>query len=185
MTKGKVIVLDRYQVESEAWLSLSGSAMKVFLLFRTKCQIDKLQGKPGKRRRVILNNGEIVFTYREAQKKYGISSSRFRRAIDELIAKGFIDITATGMGVYRVATFYAISERWQDYGTPGFKEFKRPKTKITNPGFKKGNKVWQKARKKKSSDENAHSAVYTIEHGRKIIIQYKRRNNKWLSHQIA
>lgn len=196
MAKGLVIVLEQSLVKSDSWLSLGRSAIIVYLIFRTKCRIDKLQGKPGKRRRVIINNGEIVFTYAEALKKYGITTSRFRRAIDELLAKGFIDIAATGMGVYRVATFYAISERWRDYGAPGFKEFKRPKMNITNPGFKQGNKIWQKARKKKSSDENVHGAVYTIEHGellamrtnehgQKITIKYKRRNNKWLACKIA
>jgi len=156
----------------------------------------KLQGKPGKRRPVIVNNGEIVFTYREAQKKYGISSSRFRRALDELVEKGFIDIAATGMGVHKVTTYYAISERWRDYGTSEFKEAKRPKPSIANPGFRRGNKLWQEARKKRSSDENAHGAVHTIVHGellamytnvhgQKIATQYKRRNNKWLACKIA
>ena len=183
-------------VKSEAWLSLSGAAIIVYLIFRTKCRIDKLQGKPGKRRRVILNNGEIVFTYSEAQKKYGISASRFRRAIDELLAKGFIDIAATGAGLYKVATWYAISDRWREYGTSEFKQATRTKRSIGYPGFKAGNTHWQKAGKKITTAKNAHGAVYTIEHGellamrtnehgRKITIQYKRSNNKWLSHQIA
>lgn len=196
MTKSSVIVLGIHLVKSEVWLSLSGTAMKVFLLFRTKCRMEKFRGKPGKRGPVILNNGEIVFSYREAQKKYGISASRFRRAIDELVAKGFIDIAHTGMGVHKVATWYAISERWRDYGTPQFKEVKWPKPNIANPGFKRGNKLWRKARKKKSSAKNAHGAVCNFEHGellamrtnkhgQKITIKYKRRNNKWLACKIA
>ena len=196
MEKSKVIVLEQNLVKSDAWLSLSGTAIIVYLIFRTKCQIDKLQGKPGKGRRIILNNGEIVFTFTEAKKKYGISRTRFRRALRELVAKGFIDIAHTGMGVHKVATWYAISERWRDYGTPGFKEVKWPKPNIANPGFKRGNKLWQKARKKKSSAKNAHDAVCdsdhgellamrTNEHGQKITIKYKRRNNKWLACKIA
>jgi len=196
MGKGSVIVLERFLVESEAWLSLSGAAMKVFLLFRTKCRMEKARGKPGKRGPVIINNGQIVFTYREARKKYGVSPSRFRRAIDELLAKGFIEIADTGMGVHKVATYYAISERWRDYGTSGFKEVKRPRPKIANPGFKPGNTKWKKAPKKKSSVENAHGAVRTVEHGevlamhtdahgQKIATRYKWRNGKWLASKIA
>lgn len=196
MAKGSVIVLEQSLVKSKAWLALSGAAPIVYLIFRTKCRIDKPPGKPGKRRRVILNNGELVFTYIEAKSRYGISPSRFRRAIDELIAKGFIDIADTGMGVHKVATCYAISERWRDYGTPGFKEVKRPKPKIANPGFKRGNTLWKKAQKKKSSDENAHGTVYAVEHGellamhtgahgQKIATRYKWRSGKWLAIKIA
>ena len=151
MAKSKVIVLEQNLVKSEAWLSLSRTAIIAYLIFRTKCQIGKLQGKPGKGRRVILNNGEIVFTYIEAKKRYRISRKRFGRALRELVAKGFIDIAHTGMGVHKVATWYAISERWRDYGTPQFKEVKWPKPNIANPGFKRGNKLWRKAHKKKSS----------------------------------
>ena len=158
--------------------------------------MEKSHGKPGKRGPVIINNGEIVFTYGEAKKKYGISKNRFTRALKELVAKGFIDITDTGMGVHKVTTYYAISERWWDYGTTEFKEVKWPKSKIANPGFKRGNKLWQKARKKKSSDENVHGAVHTIEHGeflamhtnvhgQKITILYKWKNDKWLAFKIA
>ena len=196
MAKGKVIVLEQSLVQSQAWFSLSGTAMIVFLIFRTKCRIDKRQSKPGKRGPVIINNGEIEFTYDEAETKFGIKRSRFKRAIDKLVARGFIDIAATGMGVHKVKTWYAISERWRDYGTPEFKEVKWPKPKIANPGFKRGNTLWRKARKKKSSVENAHGAVRTVEHGellamhtnahgQKITVRYKRRNGKWLAVKIA
>jgi len=183
-------------VKSKVWLSLSKTAKDVFLIFRTKCQIAKRKGKPGKRGPVIINNGEIVFTYVEAKKKYGISASRFRRALDQLVEKGFIDIEATGMGVHKVTTLYAISERWRDYGTLHFKKAKRPEPIIANPGFRPGNKLWQKARAKNSSDENEHGAVnnnvhgellamYTNVHGEKITTQYKRIDDKWLACKIA
>ena len=193
---GSVIVLDQSLVKSEAWLSLRGAATIVYLIFRTKCRFVKRQGKPGKRGPVIVNNGEIVFTFDDAESKYGISRSRFSRALTQLITKGFIDITATGMGVHKVETHYAISERWRDFGTPDFKEVRRPRPSIANPGFKRGNKLWQKAHRKKSSDENVHGAVHenihgellamrTNEHGQKITIKYKWRNDKWLACKIA
>ena len=193
---GSVIVLEQSLVRSKAWLSLTGAATLVYLIFRTKCQFARRQSKPGKHGPLIINNGQIVFTYREAKSKYGITATRFRRAIDELLLRGFIDITATGMGVHKVETHYAMSERWRDYGTPNFREGHKPRPSIPNPGFRPGNKLWQKAQRKKSSDENAHGAVYenahggvlvmhTNMHGQKITTLYKRSNDKWLASKIA
>ncbi len=59
---------------------------------------------------VLVNNGEIRFTYLEAQEKWGIAPGKFRRAIDELVRVGLIEITDTGFGLHKDATLYAISE---------------------------------------------------------------------------
>jgi len=193
--KNEVIVLKQHFVKSAVWLSLSGTAKGVYLIFRTKCVIDKVNYKSKRNEVVIVNNGEIVFTYAEAVEKYGISRSRFKRAIDELIAKGFIDIAATGMGVHKVTTYYAISERWHNYGTDNFVEKTRPKPSIANPGFKKGNQLW-KRRKKNSSVKNNHGvvrksehgcilAMRTNNHGQKVTILYKQSEGKWLEEKIA
>ena len=104
LSKGGVIVLDKLMVQSPVWLSLSGTAIKVFQLFRCKCQFAKKSKRPGKHSEGLmerlLNNGEIEFTYLEAKNKYGFTFPRFSRAIGELVEKGFLDITATGMGVH-------------------------------------------------------------------------------------
>jgi hypothetical protein len=170
--------------------------MAVYLIFRTKCQYGKMQGKPGKRGRVLLNNGELVFTYAEALEKYGITAPRFRRAIDELIARGFIDVAATGAGTFKAVTLYSISEWRRHYGIPDFIEAKRLKRSAGYPGFKRGNRLHTRRRKKKSTDTNVHGAMhtnvhslilamYTNVHGQKITIRYKRRNGKWLASKVA
>lgn len=140
-----VIVLEIGLVTSSAWLSLSGAAVHVYLIFRTKCQISKRIGKPGRHERVIVNNGTIEFTYLEAEKKYGISKDRFTRALDQLIDRGFIDVRGSGMGVHKVKTWYAISDRWRDHGTPAFCAVTRPGPNISNQGFRKGNQLWRRA----------------------------------------
>jgi hypothetical protein len=146
-------------------------APHVFLIFRTKCQISHRLRKSGRKgERVILNNGQIVFTYAEAKKKYGMTAPQFRRAIDQLIDRGFIIITGTGMGVHKVTTTYAISDRWQDWGTARFEEAKRPAPSIRNCGFKKGNEEWKKAQKKSPSDENVHSAMHANVHSPEIAV---------------
>lgn len=157
--KSTVIVLELRLVKSRAWLSLSGAAPQVYLLFRTKCQISKRYAARGRHDRIISNNGQIEFTYLEAEKKYGISKDRFGRALDQLIDRGFIDVKASGMGVHKVKTWYAISERWIDYGTLAFCEAKRPGPSIGNQGFRKGNQLWRKASRRFPSGENAHDTV--------------------------
>lgn len=87
---------------------------------------------------IIANNGEIIFTYIEAKRDYGISRKQFRDAIDDLISKGFIDIAKSGRGIRQIATLYTISDRWWLFGRPDFKKAARKKAAY-NPGFKKGN----------------------------------------------
>lgn len=166
-----VIVLEQRLVKSRAWLSLTGMAPQVYLIFRTKCQISHRLRKSGRKgERVILNNGQIIFTYDEAEEKYGMTAPRFGRAINQLIDRGFINVTGTGMGVYKVTTTYAISDRWQDWGTARFEEAKRPAPSIRNCGFKKGNEEWKKARRKSPSDVCVHGAVNTDVHGSAIAV---------------
>ncbi len=115
----------------------------------TKRQLVKV-GRKGKEKWDICNNGEIEFTYIEAEDNYGISAGAFRDAIDELREKGFIDIAATGMGVHKVTTLYSISDRWKLYGLTEYEPPKpRPKKPI-NRGFQKGNQFGRNCRKRKS-----------------------------------
>ena len=75
----------------------------------------------------IANNGEIVLTYAEAKRRLRLSPQAYRRAIDELVELGFVDIERPGNGAAGIATGYAISERWRDYGTEAFVQQRRQK----------------------------------------------------------
>ena len=91
------VFLERNLLESEAFNSLrTGTAYRVFLIFYRKRQMAKL-GRKGKGNWVITNNGEITFSYAEAERKYGISYGAFRNAIDELMKRGFLDIEESGV----------------------------------------------------------------------------------------
>jgi len=134
--------VSRAIITSKAYLSLkTAAACKVLMGFLSKCQWERVQARPGSRDKEwhIVNNGEIQFTYVEAEEKYGLSSGKFTRAIDQLVAVGFIDITKSGFGLQRDATLYAISDRWEKYGTNDFVPRERPK-RIEKLGFRKGNK---------------------------------------------
>lgn len=145
--KGRIIVLDQALVTSPVWLSLKGKAPKVYLIFRTKCRVAKVGA--GKRQRTeITNNGELIFKYDEAKKLYRISDKAFTRAIDELIEKGFLDISESGQGVCKLTTKYAISDRWKNYETREFKKATRPMKGIRRNGFQKGNDLWKRGQRK-------------------------------------
>lgn len=97
---------------------------------------------------VIKNNGEIVYPYSEAEHK-GIGRREFRNAIDELIDKGFLDITHQGSGGRsRDMTKFFIDDRWKDYGTPSFRPAKNPRKKDTRKG--RGWTVYNDKKKKTS-----------------------------------
>ena len=199
MSESSVIVLDKMMIKFPVWLSLSGTAVKVYCLFRCKCQIEKKDKRFNKRSKTlierILNNGEIEFCYIEARDKYGITASRFSRAIDELIRKGFLYIEQVGGGVHKLKTLYGIDERWKDYGTPAFKEVQRPERRF-KCGFRKGNRLWQKKKstvifahgKPKAMRNNAHGSILAMHnnaHGEKVKNQYKFNNGRYLCSQIA
>ena len=110
----------------------------------------KKAGRKGREKWLIENNGEIVFTYTEALKKYGITKPRFRRALDELVGKGFIDITHHGGGVKGDSSTYAISERWRDYGIEKFVFKTRPRD-TRELGFTSNN--WEERTGKKRTNK--------------------------------
>jgi hypothetical protein len=127
--KGK-ICLDNRLLNSSAFMKLSSLAQSVYLRFRQKMQWEKVNVGKRKNNWVNTNNGEIVFPYKEA-KDYGFSGPSFTKALDELIEHGFIDMTFKG-GLLNTPSRFAISNRWEKYGTPEFKLIKQPKGKKTN-----------------------------------------------------
>ena len=75
----------------------------------------------------ITNNGELSFTYKEAEWR-GLNARRFSRALKDLFRLGFIDITRHGRGVRGEYTKYAISTRWQAYGPSTGRRSPSPRT---------------------------------------------------------
>ena len=96
--------------------------------------MEKVKNRKRSAEWVIRNNGDIVYPYLEAEKK-GIGRREFRNAIDELIEKGFIDITHQGSGGRaRDMTTYFIDDRWKDYGTAMFRPASNPRKKDSRKG---------------------------------------------------
>ena len=133
---GKGTYLEAELINSPAFRSLGQKAIHVYFDFRLRMQIHKKNRNSDP---VITNNGEIVYTYIEAEKR-GVSRPSFQRAIDQLIEYGFIYVAETGAGLFRSATLYGMSDQWKKWGTPSFKITPRPRRNGRSPnvGFKVG-----------------------------------------------
>lgn len=107
------------EIDSKAYREISGTAVKVLILFKQVSGILKKKAGDG-------FNGIFDFTYTEAQKK-GFAKKTFSRAISDLIGKGFIDIVAHGglRGGGHSNAKYRLSERWRDYGKHVFMSLPR------------------------------------------------------------
>lgn len=130
----KPMWLEREIINSPALRSLGKWSLLVCLDFLYKRQMEKKIRNRRANDWIIKNNGEIVYPYSEAQKK-GIGPREFRNAIDELIEKGFLDITHHGSGGRSGdMTRYYIDDRWKEYGSPQFRSAKKPRPKDTRKG---------------------------------------------------
>ena len=112
---------------------------------------------------VILNNGELQYSYREALGR-GITKPAFVRAIDTLIDHGLLDIARPGSGgKQRDVSLYGISERWRKWGSPEFDPGK-PRVKDTRKG--RGFAVYWK---KKRDEESIFGNENVTEAGNEIV----------------
>ena len=139
---GNVIVVNKDLLKSQVFRELSGIAKSVYFDFLMKCRVTKRKARPGRRSEVvILNNGELTYSYSEALTK-GITRPRFNRGLRELVEKGFIDIEHSGSGgVKGDLSKYSISDRWRQFGSDDFELKMLPKDKRSGRGFAR---YWQK-----------------------------------------
>jgi len=115
------IFIKRDFLESDAFWDLKGAAVQVYMVFLMKRILsDKAFGKD--KERIVVNNGEITYTFKEAWKNHKIPKSTFLRARDQLIKVGFIEIAEDG-GCHHT-TKYAISNNWRNYPEQTFERSK-------------------------------------------------------------
>jgi DNA-binding transcriptional MocR family regulator len=88
-SEGQYITLPYAQLKSEAWRSLSGAAVKVWLELHTR-----FNGS---------NNGNVRLSMNEAVSALGISKGTAQRAFVELEEKGFIALHTPGTWYHRKA----------------------------------------------------------------------------------
>lgn len=147
-TKEPKIYIPKEMLQSKVYRSLSRVGMLLLQDFFAK----RIMKRAGKKRWLCENNGEIIYSYTEALEK-GFSRDHFRNGIDELQAKGFLDITHKGQGGRKPAkgcgdcTKYWIDDRWKEYGSDDFKPARKPRKKDERKG--RGWSVFWKAKTKK------------------------------------
>ncbi len=88
------------------------------------------------------NSREIELTY-EGMSKI-MSPGRFKKSIDNLVEKGFIDLVEHNPHRKR-ATVYGFSDRWHDYGTEHFKH--KARAVLKRPGM---TEIWEQKRDTKN-----------------------------------
>lgn len=128
----KPIFVDRLVLQSEAYWDLSKHGIRVLFRFYEKRKVSPHKDSKGNTYYQIINNGDLVFTYDEAE-RWGIDRKQFSKAIDDLVAKGFLEITHQGAGQGDSST-YKLTQRWQAYGTKNF-DPAPPRRKNTNPNW--------------------------------------------------
>jgi DNA-binding PadR family transcriptional regulator len=160
--KGRNIWIPKDLIQSKAYQSLrTPAAYRVLALFWIRRQFCKFKHGSKRGQWNLANNGEIVFTYLEAQKHWHLTEGTFRRALDELREKGFLDITESGQGVYKVTNLYALSDRWRKYGTAEYEPPKPRKKGPINRGFQKGNQYGRNYQEEKLTvtDNNGSTVI--------------------------
>lgn len=96
-TPEQYMALPYGMVTSEAWRSLSGTALKVLIELYSR-----FNGR---------NNGTLCLSYADAAKRLSIGQATIRRAFDELQAKGFIRLVKRGHWYGRKASEWAITNK--------------------------------------------------------------------------
>jgi hypothetical protein len=136
--EGKIYIT-RELLESPAYRSLSRVALLLYQDFLAK-RIMKPIRRNKQKIWVCENNGQIIFTYVEAEEK-GYSRDQFRNGIDELQEKGLLDITHQGKGGRKPhkgtgdVTTYWIDDRWRNWEQGIFTRAPRnPRRKDTRQG---------------------------------------------------
>ncbi len=129
--------------ESFAASKLSATAFRVLLLFYKRRKMKKV-GPTGRSTYAVDNNGQLVFTYGEAEQRYGISESTFKNALKRLVETGFLSISEHGTGVLGGRpNKFRLDDRWLKYGTPDFIEVKWDKRSV-GVGFSAANQPTRK-----------------------------------------
>jgi hypothetical protein len=108
---------EREMFQSKAYHALNGWAPQMLTIFLSKRIIIKT-GRRGKESRCCINCAELEFSYAEAKKCFDITVPRFTRALDELLAKGFISISYHGGTHRHDKSKYSLSDKWRIW-TPG------------------------------------------------------------------
>ena len=101
----------REMFTSKAFLSLKGFSPQLLILFLAKRQRKLTKDRKGTKKTIWIDDN-LTMPYLELEKTYKITRPRIVRAIDELLAKGFLEIRHHGGICQKDKTIYALSDKY-------------------------------------------------------------------------
>jgi hypothetical protein len=104
--EGQYVNLPYELLNSEAWRTLSGPAIKVFFELRTR-----FHGG---------NNGKLHLSLQEAADLLGLGKATVQRAFDQLEERGLVVCTKRGHWYGRRASEWAVFDKGIDGGSPSY-----------------------------------------------------------------
>jgi DNA-binding HxlR family transcriptional regulator len=125
-SEGYYVPIPYVMAKSDAWRSLSGPSVKVYIELR--------------RRYVGHNNGKLTLSLDEGVRLLHLGKTTVHRALRELEEKGFIKRTKRGRWYGRMASEYAVTDRPLD-GYPATNDWKNwspPKLGKTDSRYRDG-----------------------------------------------
>jgi len=130
-------IFEKEMLLSKAYLNLKGTSAKVLMVFSLKKPMERINGEWLEKK----EGREISVTYGEAKQFLKLTGTRFTRAIDDLIAKGFLELKYQGGGAEGDRSMYVMSEKWKHYGVREIKVMHRPKKGLRIGFIKKRKKI--------------------------------------------
>ena len=129
-TSNRFVKLDHDLMRTEAWRVLSPGAI---------CLLLEIWARHNGR-----NNGEIVYSNRQAQRRFGCSSKRAVKWFAELEDKGFIVAVQRGSFNYRAGALATRASRWRltmepSKGSQATREYLKWTPANLESGFRNGN----------------------------------------------
>lgn len=127
-----------WALSSTAYWALSSTAKGLLLVFLLKRDMDKQHN--------VLNRRSITVTYLELENLFGkringkpdgIPRSNIARAINDLLAKGFIEIIHRGGCYQKDKTVYGLTDDWQWWVPGRVVREKDPGKRVSRTMFKK------------------------------------------------
>lgn len=98
-------------INSEAFMSLPGFAPQLLILLLLQRRMEK-KSKHNKRPK-YHNLEDIRMPYTRLQNDFGINIPRIKRAFEQLLEKGFIEIRHQGGAYKRDQSVYALVDSWR------------------------------------------------------------------------
>jgi hypothetical protein len=114
--------IERDMFNSQAFWALKGKAPQLLIRFLGKRQRGMITDRKGKKHYQWINLNSLTMTYKELEniweepftkKVSGLTQPTATRAIDALLAKGFIKIIHPGGAYQQDKTIYALDDSWK------------------------------------------------------------------------